>query len=52
MELGLLRDFFGNFSTQGERNYFCVCGEGGSMQDAHEVGMLMQGDFSVVEGTT
>ena len=24
MESGLLRDFFGNFSTQGERYYFCV----------------------------
>ena len=24
MELGLFPDFFGNFSTRGERYYFCV----------------------------
>ena len=26
MEMGLLHDYFGNFSTQGERYYFCMEG--------------------------
>ena len=26
MELGLLRDFFGNFSTRDETHYFCMEG--------------------------
>ena len=29
METGLLHDYFGNFSTRGERYYFCM---EGSMQ--------------------
>ena len=33
METGLLHDFFGNFSTRGEKYYFCMKG---SMQDEIE----------------
>ena len=38
MELGLLHDFFGNFSTQGERYYF-------------HVESTLRENFGVVEGT-
>ena len=40
MELGLFHDFFGNFSTPGERYYFCV---EGSMRGVFEMNIRKLG---------